>query len=302
MATEPSSDPKDETKEIPVVETPRPHVTIPNEEPLAGPSGIGNTNQAGNIDDQTDSTYHLKWFKWNTGKIPIVMQSINGPCPLIATINVLLLKEKIKLPTMLEQITANQLLTYLGECIMDCVPDDIRNDESAMSNLEHNINDAMEILPKLKTGLDVNIRFTGITDFEYTPECIIFDLLRIPLYHGWLIDPSLKELQNAIGGQSYNQLVDTIITHETCAEPESLARMYLAEEFLERTASQLTSYGLTELKSKIKDNEIGILFRNNHFLTLLKRDVSISLRYLYIYIYIYMLFVQPVLTMIFILA
>lgn len=228
------------------------------------------------MEEEIESTYHLKWIQWNSGKIPIVMQSINGPCPLIATMNVLLLREKVKLPPMLEQITANQLLTYLGECIMDCVPDDeLQNDGNAILNFEQNIHDAMEIMPKLKTGLDVNIRFTGITDFEYTPECIIFDLLRIPLYHGWLIDSELIELQNAIGNQSYNQLVDNIITHKSSIEPEIMTKVLIAEEFLERTASQLTMFGLSELNSKIKDNEIGILFRNNHFLTLLKREGEI---------------------------
>lgn len=227
-------------------------------------------------DDSVDSTYHLKWIQWNSGKIPIVMQSKNGPCPLIATINVLLLREKVKFPNVLEQITANQLFTYLGECIMDCVPpDDMQNDESAILNLEQNIHDAIEILPKLRTGLDVNIRFTGITDFEYTPECIIFDLLRIPLYHGWLSDPDLYELQNAIGNQSYNQLVDNIITNKNSTDPETQTKVLIAEEFLEKTASQLTQHGLNELKSRIKDNEIGILFRNNHFLTLLKRGSEI---------------------------
>lgn len=225
--------------------------------------------------DSTDSTYHLKWINWNTGKIPIVMQSINGPCPLIATMNVLLLREKVKLPSMLEQITANQLLSYLGECLMDCVPEDMKNDENAILNLEQNIHDAMEILPKLKTGLDVNIRFTGITDFEYTPECIIFDILRIPLYHGWLKDPNLIELQNAIGNQSYNQLVDNIITNKTSSDPEVLAKVLMAEDFLASTASQLTQHGLKELRDQIKENEIGILFRNNHFLTLMKRGDDI---------------------------
>ena len=28
-----------------------------------------------------------------------------------------------------------------------------------------------------------------VRDFEYTTECIIFDLLHISLYHGWLVDP-----------------------------------------------------------------------------------------------------------------
>lgn len=223
----------------------------------------------------TESTYHLKWIQWNNGKIPIVMQSRNGPCPLIATMNVLLLREKIKFPDMLEQISDNQLLTYLGECIMDYVPADLENDENAILNLEQNIHDAIEILPKLKTGLDVNIRFTGITDFEYTPECIIFDLLRIPLYHGWLSDPSLTEVQNVIGSQSYNQLVDNIITNKNSIDPDIVAKVLISEDFLERTASQLTHHGLMELKCNINDNEIGILFRNNHFLTIFKRESEI---------------------------
>lgn len=228
-----------------------------------------------NDESNSESTYHLKWVPWNSGKIPIVMQSINGPCPLIAIMNVLLLREKVKLPPMLEQITATQLLTYLSECIMDSVPDEIRNDETAMLNLEQNMNDAIEILPKLNTGLDVNIRFTGITDFEYTPECIIFDLLRIPLYHGWLCDSDFTELKEAIGNQSYNQLVDTIITNKNSSDPDVSAKVLLAEDFLEGTASQLTLHGLNELRRQIKDNEIGILFRNNHFLTLFKRDNEI---------------------------
>lgn len=233
-------------------------------------------NQGGdNDEDNTDSTYHLKWIPWNSGMIPIVMQSINGPCPLIAIMNVLLLREKVKLPSMLEQITESQLLAYIGESIMDSVPADAKNDEDILLNMEQNIHDAIEILPKLKTGLDVNIRFTGITDFEYTPECIIFDLLRIPLYHGWLSDPDLIELQNAIGKQSYNQLVDNIITNKASQDPDTSTRVLLAEEFLEKTASQLTLHGLNELRTKIKDNEIGILFRNNHFLTLFKRESEI---------------------------
>ena len=37
--------------------------------------------------------------------------------------------------------------------------------------------------------MDVNVRFTDIDKFEFTDEVAIFDLLGIPLVHGWLIDP-----------------------------------------------------------------------------------------------------------------
>lgn len=68
--------------------------------------------------------------------------------------------------------------------------------------------DAVTVLPKLATGLDVNVRFTGVSDFEYTPECSVFDLLGVPLYHGWLVDPQVrgwgvgKEESNVCGGRS----------------------------------------------------------------------------------------------------
>jgi len=50
-----------------------------------------------------------------------------------------------------------------------------------------------------------------VSDFEFTPECIVFDLLSIGLYHGWLVDPQNNEIAAAIGSLSYNQLVEKII-------------------------------------------------------------------------------------------
>ena len=39
------------------------------------------------------------------------------------------------------------------------------------------------------TGVDVNVRFTGIDSFEFTDEVAVFDLLGMQLVHGWLVDP-----------------------------------------------------------------------------------------------------------------
>jgi hypothetical protein len=41
------------------------------------------------------------------------------------------------------------------------------------------------------TGVDVNVRFTGIDAFEFTDEVAIFDLLGMQLLHGWLVDPQV---------------------------------------------------------------------------------------------------------------
>ncbi|XP_010002798.1 PREDICTED: protein FAM63A, partial [Chaetura pelagica] len=143
--------------------------------------------------------YCVKWISWKGERSPVVMQSQNGPCPLLAIINILL--------------------------------------------LQWNINDSMTVLPKLATGLDVNVRFTGVSDFEYTPECIVFDLLNVPLYHGWLVDPQSPEVVQAVGKLSYNQLVEKIITCKQASDSSLVSEGLVAEQFLEATASQLTFHG-----------------------------------------------------------
>lgn len=94
-------------------------------------------------------------------------------------------------------------------------------DAGYVENQQQNIADAIDLLPRLATGIDVNIKFRRlkliffsfcnccyyyhsigimiltkdgacrIDDFEFTPECAIFDLLDIPLYHGWIVDPQV---------------------------------------------------------------------------------------------------------------
>lgn len=42
----------------------------------------------------------------------------------------------------------------------------------------------------------------------------MFDLLDIPLVHGWLVDPNLKSAAEAVSTFSYNQLVERIIENK----------------------------------------------------------------------------------------
>ena len=37
----------------------------------------------------------------------------------------------------------------------------------------------------------MNVRFDSVKGFEFTSEIVIFDLLNVPLYHGWLPDPQV---------------------------------------------------------------------------------------------------------------
>ncbi|NXD73215.1 MINY1 hydrolase, partial [Eolophus roseicapillus] len=242
--------------------------------------------------------YCVKWISWKGERTPVIMQSENGPCPLLAIMNILLLSRcfQVKLPPQKEVVTAEELMAHLGDCLLATQPRE--PSEGLQLNFQQNISDSMMVLPKLSTGLDVNVRFTGVSDFEYTPECIVFDLLNVPLYHGWLVDPQSPEVVQAVGKLSYNQLVEKIITCKQASDsslvsegngppallwslrgcwspqphchPLSPSPGLVAEQFLESTASQLTYHGLCELTAAVREGELSVFFRNNHFSTMIK--------------------------------
>lgn len=42
--------------------------------------------------------------------------------------------------------------------------------------------------------MTVNVRFDGVKHFEFTNEIAMFDLLELPLVHGWLYDPQVSRI------------------------------------------------------------------------------------------------------------
>ncbi|XP_008046687.1 ubiquitin carboxyl-terminal hydrolase MINDY-1 [Carlito syrichta] len=219
--------------------------------------------------------YCVKWIPWKGERTPIITQSANGPCPLLAIMNILFLQWKVKLPPQKEVITSDELMAHLGDCLLSIKPQE--KSEGLQLNFQQNVDDAMTVLPKLATGLDVNVRFTGVSDFEYTPECSVFDLLGIPMYHGWLVDPQSPEAVNAVGKLSYNQLVEKIITCKHSSDTNLVTEGLIAEQFLETTAAQLTYHGLCELTAAAKEGELSVFFRNNHFSTMTKHKSHLYL-------------------------
>ncbi|CAM8901111.1 unnamed protein product [Rhodiola kirilowii] len=148
---------------------------------------------------------------------PIVLQNENGPCPLLSICNVLLLKNNLNLSPDLHEVSQEKLLSLVAERLIDANSNFEDKDPDYVKNQQQNISDAIDLLPRLTTGIDVNLKFTGIRDFEFTPECAIFDLLDIPLYHGWIVDPQDLETANAIGSKSYNRIMSELVSLETRA-------------------------------------------------------------------------------------
>lgn len=64
----------------------------------------------------------------------------------------------------------------------------------------------------------------SVENFEYTRECIIFDLLNIRLYHGWVVDPQDKDLRKIVesDASSYNQVVEKMLRQRQSDSEESV--------------------------------------------------------------------------------
>jgi len=92
--------------------------------PLKPVQEVDSTSQLKPVQEKDidNCIYHLKWIMWHEKKTPIVTQNANGPCPLIAISNILLLRGKIILPSVMEIITAKELMDYIGDMILQNVP------------------------------------------------------------------------------------------------------------------------------------------------------------------------------------
>lgn len=227
-----------------------------------------------NVVDQ-NNFFAVKWITFNNHKVPIILQNINGPCPLISICNVLLLRDQMHLSNNVEIISNEILIQKLADLLFtEFVPRLQKSSAKSVINFEQIISDSLSIFSKLQYGLDVNVKFTGVKDFEYTREMDIFDIFGINLYHGWLIDPEQQEFYQYLADKSYNQLVEITVCSNENFNSETTTVKLLAEDFLKSTASQLTYYGLGALHSILNPNDLGILFRNNHFSTVFKHPTN----------------------------
>ena len=50
-----------------------------------------------------------------------------------------------------------------------------------------------------------------MTGFEYLSDMVVFDLLRVRMLHGWLVDPSDEDTARVFGRSSYNHLEDRLV-------------------------------------------------------------------------------------------
>ena len=209
--------------------------------------------------------------------IPVCLQKQNGPCPLIALFNILLLRRVIILPLFQECISIERILALIVEAVFHKKEqiDDFQDVAELTSTI-------LTTLNSLQYGLNINFKFDSIQSIEITPELSAFEFFGIKIFHGWIVED--EEVKDMIKNLSYNELIDLLIQYEeydNCKKNECLADQAISNplikiekirSFIESTKSQMTYTGLFELREAIEEGYLCILFRNNHFSTLLKKN------------------------------
>ena len=171
--------------------------------------------------------YQIKSIRYQNNPRKILLQNINGPCPLLATANALLLRGVITLSSEcirngvcstddVVQMLANRALLRYNTSSDDTNTTNT-DDSPNKSNHEYHLNEVLSILPSLQHGMDVNPKFTSDllhsnNGVEYTKNLSAFDILGVTLVHGWLVDPIHDvEAYSIIGTKSYNELIELVI-------------------------------------------------------------------------------------------
>jgi hypothetical protein len=155
------------------------------------------------------TVHAVKWIKFLGRWRPIILQNENGPCPLIAICNVLLLLGRITLANHFRYVDNSWIIQNVHN---DIVKNNRANDTEPelRLNMQHLINEVAKILPCIQNGMDVNVRFGDCEGFEFTPELSVYDLTAVRLLHGWIVDGD-ELAGDLLKNQTFNGAMDRII-------------------------------------------------------------------------------------------
>ncbi|KAI5965278.1 uncharacterized protein KGF55_001498 [Candida pseudojiufengensis] len=252
--------------------------------------------------------WSVEGFTYDNEKIttPILLQEKNGPCPLIALVNTILLQFNFKilqfdqgilstsenqyrglknLESLLlknyntsKKISLNDILSSIGDLLLIYAEED--------NSLEPEIIDQLLLqLPKLHTGLDVNPNLiTG--DFELNLASTLFHIFGLVFKHGWVIGEETKLISDDDDNEEkdndyklhciMNELktFDKIQDYLFLEHPNQsvVLNQELIRNWLDLNCTQLTDQGLKKLDLLLESSQFIIFFRNNHFNTLFKKS------------------------------
>ncbi|KAL8645837.1 MAG: hypothetical protein Q9210_006489 [Variospora velana] len=278
----------------------------------------GTESQQAAVKQQRNETYQIRHINWfdaasavNPRRSPIMVQNANGPCPLLALVNALVLSTPADTTTPLVETLRVREQVSLG-LLLDAVLDELMSGRrgDAAQNLP-DVGALYAFLINLHTGMNVNPRFveplpapSHLIDnpidealdesaelrrsggFEDTPHMRLYSKFAVSLVHGWLprkTHPVCAALRRC--AETYEDAQSLLFAEEdldyklqsqglTVDEQKLFEDIASVKHFLTTSPTQLTDYGLDTIADTLHSGAIAILFRNDHFSTLYKQPRS----------------------------
>ena len=291
-----------------------PSRTGPN---IAGCFAIPTQSDGSSKGRRASETYQIRLVNWydasspkNPRRSPIMVQNANGPCPLLALVNALILSTPSNLASVLVETLRVREQVSLG-LLLDAVIDELMS--GRRGDTAQNLPDVSELyafLVTLHAGMNVNPRFIAVEDkpmnlmdapidmpinlnnlrkpggFEETKEMSLYSSFAIPLIHGWIpprSHPAFTALERT--ARTYEDAQNIMFREEEleiklkrqglgAEEQVMLEDIGSLKYFLSSTATQLTGYGLDTITESLAPGTIAILFRNDHFSTVYRHPKS----------------------------
>eukprot|EP01006_Ploeotia_vitrea_P014819 TRINITY_DN4060_c0_g1_i1.p1 TRINITY_DN4060_c0_g1~~TRINITY_DN4060_c0_g1_i1.p1 ORF type:complete len:573 (+),score=95.64 TRINITY_DN4060_c0_g1_i1:71-1789(+) len=291
-------------------------------------------------------THKVKQVQFGKDNINIIMQNTNGPCPLVAIANALLLEGRITLANDTTMVTVQELCNKISQYLQTHPP----TDPQQLAQYQDYMAISADLLLNLQQGMDINPRFDSNDGFEASLPNSIMGILGIPMYHAWLVDPDFEGCE-VIKKYNYDELNTKLVclaenvpsspvtaegevplvasttatsttsssdpattaTEPTSSPPQNKDQQQAGEQkpatgegppqqqdeqqqqqeakcgtkrkrseaelaqqgtyirlFLETTSTQVTPYGLQQLRKVVPPCKPAMFFRNNHFSTIYK--------------------------------
>ncbi|KAF1957432.1 hypothetical protein CC80DRAFT_491543, partial [Byssothecium circinans] len=274
---------------------------------IPGPSGTVPESPNTAMDRQRKETYQIKHIRWHDVNkrgirtSPILTQNLNGPCPLLALVNALVLSTPAEIETALVETLRTREQVTLG-LLLDAVFDELMSGRRGGAAQElPDVSELYKFLLLLHTGLNVNPMFVKDPDatdgtsaltpalaqqtggFENTRDMKLYRTFNIPLMHGWLPEPGsdaylafdriAKSYETSQYVQFQEEELDAKLQTDDALTPDEqqlFTDIHAIKEFLNLWPTQLTAYGLKTVRENLQPGQVAILFRNDHFSTLYK--------------------------------
>ena len=271
------------------------------------------------LKEQRNETYQIKHFNWfdhNTNTLrrsSMLTQNQNGPCPLLALVNALILGKPDDTDSALGNALRAREQVSLG-LLIESLMDELTSGslDGALEELP-DVDELNRFLLRLHSGMNANPRFVGSersapnlmdarnsvlhvplsinTDrkpgmFEQTQDLVLYGAFAIPLVHGWLpqrSDPARAAFARAAPTYEDAQTIqfgeeelEMKLGHGglTPNEQQLWEDIVSIRRFFSTYPTQLTPYGLNVVSESLFPGAFAIIFRNDHFSTVYKHPES----------------------------